>query len=405
MTPAVEPPVVEPPAEYAAEPPTDESPFKYAAEPPTDESPFKYAAEPPAVEPPSEYAAAEPPVVEPPYESAATAPATEPLPDVFVESRPELILLDTSTTVPSMPVADAAGFSDAADGPADEMVRLISVVEHGGPEAAEAAEILLNEGDPAAIAVAQFFPGPLRFGHRKLHNIGLPAAEHGPLIELATRFGDRIVNPLVPLLSDPAPDVRFHAALVLGSMRSEAAVAPLGELLFDADAAVRRMTNFALSSYPLSPEVEALFDRLRGELDSDDIARVRAATFALGELRDVSSVPQLVDMLKHGDTEAVDLAHRALVLITKQDLGTTRWRWRRWWERARTLSRAEWLLEGLDDARPEVQRSAAEELAVILTDRFGAHASLSWHEREEASRRFTSWERQHPGALGDADRS
>jgi hypothetical protein len=147
-----------------------------------------------------------------------------------------------------------------------------------------------------------------------------------------------------------------------------------------------------------------MLDALRAELLSPDLGRQRQAVFALGELRDVAAMPRLIDLLKHRDMEIVDLAHRALMVITKQDFGTTRWRWRSWWEKLRDVPRSEWLLAGLDQPSLDAMRSAAEELAAITTDRFGCHVLIPQREREEAARRFAAWLRTHPGVLGDERR-
>src|SRR5205807_326727 len=117
--------------------------------------------------------------------------------------------------------------------------------------------------EEGARAVVARLPGTLRFGHRKLHTLGLPLVEHGPLIALAARFGDRIAGPLVPRLDDPSPDMRFHAALIFAEVRSELAVAPLGERLFDADVAVRRAAAVALGRYAPSLALAALLEHLR----------------------------------------------------------------------------------------------------------------------------------------------
>jgi hypothetical protein len=283
---------------------------------------------------------------------------------------------------------------------AAEVQRLLQVVENDDPVAGPAAAAALA-GAPgaAAAAVAERFPGLLRFAYRKPHAIGLSLAEHGPLLALAGRLGTPMVVPMIQRLAESSPDHRFYAALVLAELRSDEAVVPLGLRLFDPDPAVRRAAGYALSRQPPSPMLGRLLDQVREELGSTDMDRQRAAAAATGELRDVTAVPKLIDLLTHRDMEVVDLARRALVIITKQDFGTARWRWRAWWEKARVQSRSEWLLAGLDQPSPEARRSAIDELGVISTDRLGCHARLSRREREEAQRRFSEWLAAHPGAL------
>ena len=325
----------------------------------------------------------------------ASVPAVAPAaaPREAVQEEPAALISDIVSSANAVPLSQA------------ELSRLLGMIEREEPEAATAAASFVTAGDAAVRLLATRFPGPLRFGHRKLHTIALSPVEHGPLIALASRLGERVVPSLVRSLDDASPDTRFHAALVLGELRAEIAATPLGQHLFDPDVAVRRAAAHALSRFPPSGTFTSLLERIREALGSGDLARERAAAVALGELRDVTSVPQLIDQLKHRDMESVEVAQRALIVICKQDFGTARWRWRSWWEKAKVETRAEWLLAGLEQQSTEAQRSAAEELAAITSDRFGAHARLSRREREEAARKFAAWHRAHPGIFGEDRRT
>src|SRR5439155_21685106 len=105
-----------------------------------------------------------------------------------------------------------------------EIARLLALVEQAAEGAQQAAQRLVDLGEEAARALVAKLPGPLQFGHRKLNTVGLPLAEHGPLLGLAGRFGHRIVAPAAAPLGDPSSDVRFHAALVVAEARAELAV-------------------------------------------------------------------------------------------------------------------------------------------------------------------------------------
>ncbi len=280
------------------------------------------------------------------------------------------------------------GFRRALRDPArDEAIaRALAAVEAGGPGALAAGETLLGLGDDAARALALRLPGR-------------PALE-GPsmLPSLAVRFGDAIVPHLLPRTSDPSSEVRRAAAWVLGELRAPDAVAPLGARLFDGDAGVRRAAAAALARFPPGPELRALVESLRADLPGPDPARQGHAAAALGELRDAPSVPRLVELVKHRDIAVVDAARHALVQITKQDFGTSRWRWRSWWERNRGLSRLAWMLAGLDHSLPQVRASASEELEALGSDRFGFHRELPAGERDAARQRWAAWYKQHAPA-------
>jgi HEAT repeat protein len=172
-------------------------------------------------------------------------------------------------------------------------------------------------------------------------------------------------------------------------------VAPLGERLMDPDDGVRAAAVEALRGFPPSPELRALTEALRGELPGPETLRQRFAAEALGGLRDVASVPRLIELVKHSDAAVVSAARTALITITKQDFGTSRWRWRSWWERHRHQPRLEWMLEGLGHGEAEVRMSAADELRALSHDAFGYHFDLPKREREEARRRWVDWFRSH----------
>jgi hypothetical protein len=355
--------------------------------------------------------APEPPSSPPPSPPPSAAPSAPPSPPPVTSlaglgglADAALLVNHPSSSpshVPVQPLGDGRSERGEGLGGILDVGALIDAVVRDDSGGTREASLLVSQGARAAQQVLARFPGPLKFGHRKLNTVGLPLAEHGPLVALAARFGATAVALLVPRLDDPSPDARYYAALVLGDLQPESAIIPLGHRLFDSDTSVRRAAVHALGRYPPSPTLRALLDLLRNELVSPDLSRQRHATVALGELRDAPSVPRLVDMLKHRDMETVDMAHRALVVITKQDFGTTRWRWRSWWEKNREQTRLDWLLGGLDQPSLDARRSAAEELSAIGTERFGFHAAFSRREREEASRRWAVWFQSHANALSE----
>src|SRR5262249_2295164 len=116
---------------------------------------------------------------------------------------------------------------------------------------------------------------------------------------------------------------------------------------------------------------------------------------ALGALRDAPSVPRLIDLVKHAEAQVAAAAHAALVEITKQDFGNSRWRWRSWWERHRNEPRVEGMLEGLGPAEADVRMAASEELRLLTGQNFGYHFDLPKREREEARKKWVDWWRAH----------
>src|SRR5207253_4451822 len=132
------------------------------------------------------------------------------------------------------------------------------------------------------------------------------------------------------------------------------------------------------------------------ELPGPDEMRQRFAAEALGALRDVPAVPRLIELIKHSDAAVASGARKALIEITKQDFGTSRWRWRSWWERHRDEPRVEWMLEGLAHAEAEVRLSASEELRGLSNDEYFGYAfDGPKREREDARKKWIDWLRTH----------
>ncbi|MSP63625.1 MAG: hypothetical protein EXR72_25430 [Myxococcales bacterium] len=291
---------------------------------------------------------------------------------------------------------------------ANRIGKLLEAVEEGGGDLGDAAaEELLKLGEDAAWSLARRLPGPLRLVRNPTGgslSSGTPPAQvqHGPLLALAPLFGQVIVPHLLSRLDSPSLDVRFCVSLVLGEMRHPEVVAPLGGRLFDHDAAVRRAAVGSLARFEPSREIRDLVELLRGELLGPDTARQRHAAEALSELRDVASVLRLIELLKHKEVDVVDAAHRALVQITKQDFGGSRWRWRSWWDKHHKASRIDWMLAGLNHRAAEVRLSASDELQSVTNDCFVYHADLPKRDREEARLKWAAWYKQHPGLVDHA---
>ena len=258
------------------------------------------------------------------------------------------------------------------------------------------AEALVAMGQRAATALVARLPGPLRLDRHTLRGPAPPIGEHGPLLAVLQRLGRTAREALLLRLGDPSLEVRYYAAMALGELRSSDVVTPLGTRLYDPDASVRRVAVEALAQFPDSPELRPLIEQMRGELPGPDSLRQRYAAEALGAMRDVTSVPRLIELVKHTDPTVVTAARKALVEVTKQDFGTSRWRWRSWWERHRDQPRVEWMLEGLAHAEAEVRLSASEELRAVSQQEFGYTFDGPKREREESRKKWVDWMRAHP---------
>lgn len=272
---------------------------------------------------------------------------------------------------------------------------LVASVAREDEHAARSLEALVLLGERAAEVAVKHLPGPLRLDRHTLRGPTPPLAEHGPLLALLARLGRHALKPLLLRAGDGSLEVRYYVTLALGALKEPQVVPVLGQRLFDSDAGVRHVAMQSLARMSASSELRSLTESLRGELPGPERGRQRLAAEALGALRDVPSVPRLIELVKHADERIVQSARRALVDVTKQDFGTSRWRWRGWWERHRNEPRVEWMLEGLGHAEAEVRLSASEELRALSSEHFGYHFDLPKREREEARRKWVDWWRTH----------
>jgi hypothetical protein len=121
----------------------------------------------------------------------------------------------------------------------------------------------------------------------------------------------------------------------------------------------------------------------------------------LANMRDVESVPELIDLLQSDDEALVEAAARALGVLTAQDFGTSRWRWTFWHRTWGKKHRVEWLLDALSAPDPERRLQAAQELERITGHYVGYHFDLGRRDREAARRRWERWwEETGRGRLG-----
>jgi hypothetical protein len=292
-------------------------------------------------------------------------------------------------SVAGKPVAEPAPASKA---PASGWA---AIVESAAKGDADALNKLLRGGAEAAAAVVAALPGPLRKDARHALGdpVGGPVFSQGPLLGLVMRMGAAPIAPMLERLKDPATpvDARYFIALCFAETPVLAAVAPLGERLFDKDESVRTAALTALRSFPPSAELLALVSHLRDEVDGGDTTRVRLAVEALGELRVVGAVPQLINRLDADDPALLDSLGRALQSITKQDFGRSRVRWTAWWRRHEEEPRLQWLLDGLANPSAMLRSAAQEELAALCGDVVGYRFDQPKRERDLLRRRWAEW--------------
>ncbi|RMF87865.1 MAG: HEAT repeat domain-containing protein, partial [Nitrospirae bacterium] len=260
-------------------------------------------------------------------------------------------------------------------------------------EALAALERLAAGGILAARALAREFPGPLRKRVGAAAHLAEDPFEHGPLIGAMARLGTTARPVLLALAADPSRwERRLFALYLLARIPSPQSLPLLLEALSDEEPRVAAMAREALKAHRDVPGFAAALSDLRAELGRRDaLLRLGDVIRTVGQLRDVESIPRLIELLDHRERDIVREAEQALVDITKQSFGSSQRRWRKWWEAHREEPRFAWLIEGLEHKHRHVRFSAAVELERMTGETFGYYFDAPKAERDAAVARWRAW--------------
>ena len=287
-----------------------------------------------------------------------------------------------------------------------EVDRLLEEVVRGASLPERTAATLLGMGDRALAALFRAFPGPHTL-NRSAPLTKMPDVEDsGPLLRLTLMFRQAAVPGLLDALDADDADRRFCALLCLHDLAHPSALPRLSTLVLADDETLHPAALEVLRAHRRFPEFAAVGATLRTALrEPRDSALVRRrAAAALGELRDVDAVPLLIAALSDRDGPLSLAAQRALVLITRQDFGTTAQHWVDWWSTASGQHRVEWLIDALLHVEGTLRHDASEELKKLTGQFFGYYYNLPRRERERAHQRYIEWWRRE-GAERFAGRS
>ncbi|WP_437552813.1 hypothetical protein WME97_16160 [Sorangium sp. So ce367] len=317
------------------------------------------------------------------------------------------VAVETATAYARPPSERRAAVSPSPAG--DLRAEYTSLLQHvlsGGEAGARAFAELVRNGDTAISVVAARFPGPLRVDRQRFREqlagpegaaivaTVPPASQCGPLLELIVA----IRRPALPFMtvrsSSPDPEVRLWATHVLGELTYPEAANALLPRLFDDSIAVRRIAIQSAASLIAAPPAGGPI--LQG---LDHIARDReeaparrlAAIETMTEIRSGASVPALISALTDPHEAIVEAAARALVVVTRDDLGRDARRWLSWWSRNGERHRIEWIIDALTHEKPAIRRAAIDELKGVTKEYFGYYEDLPRQEREAAQERYRAW--------------
>ena len=165
----------------------------------------------------------------------------------------------------------------------------------------------------------------------------------------------------------------------------------LADKALDPDPAVATWACEALAERRREPAMRQAIEKLRRALLSGISGRTTRAARALGVLRDVESIPLLIQVLETSEPETAGVAAEALAAITLQRLGPDARKWLGWWKQNRGRGRAEWLFSGLTSPDRDTRIAAAVELRHAAPPPVEYSADLPAPERERMARAWAGW--------------
>jgi hypothetical protein len=170
-----------------------------------------------------------------------------------------------------------------------------------------------------------------------------------------------------------------------------AALAALADRALDLDPEVAAAACAALGARRKDRALRQAAEKLRRALLSGISVRASRAASAIGALRDVESIPLLIQALETSDPETAKAAADALAAITLQRIGPNARGWLGWWKENRGRGRAEWLFSGLTSPDRETRVAASVELSTAAPPPVAYSADLPAPDREKAARTWAGW--------------
>lgn len=323
-----------------------------------------------------------------------------------LDGETEVVVLDSAKALaPALPVLPPpAPPPERTEAPAPAVATAAAAVTEPDPDmlverwlaaaGAERREIegrLRALGEAALPALVRRFPGPLTFDVRGCHDSIPPLAEHGELLRLLLEFGPPAAQAVGQRLEDADPRVRFYAVKVIEELPAGPLVPRLSRRLYDREPFVRLAAIDALQACRKTPQFAQLLADLRARLQDADPDRRAVAAALLGNFRDRLALPGLISLLDHPSRIVARAAMESLAFITKQDLGTSKRKWLKWWKAHKDDNRVLWLIEGLRSKNRDIRFSSAREFGQLTQEYFGYFFDSDPAERERAVRRVEAW--------------
>ncbi len=273
-----------------------------------------------------------------------------------LQDRPSTIPVDALEEIESGPMAIEI----------EESMKLLN--SRDKEKAFAAAEHLAVAGAPVIESLKPLFPGKI-FVDRYQFTVETmpPVNEHGPVLETLVRIGQPSIEVVSEYLDASSLERRFYATYLLTELSLDGLLDKLCNRLFDRDQQTRTVAQRLVHAHRyLDDFQEKIVEPLRAILeDSEEDFRIEIAANNLRRLRDIKSIPALIDALQTDSKHVRDTIHQALRQITLQPLAPSPSEWRRWWFDASDQSRWEWLVEAMNSDDEDLRHTAFDEIQQI----------------------------------------
>jgi hypothetical protein len=313
--------------------------------------------------------------------------------------RVERVDVASGVTAPGELAAGTAPAAAAPEtGPAgartpEEIETLLATLEASGRGVLDDSFTALQEmGEVCIPVLAKRFPGRLRIDPlSQTQRDVAEVEEHSDLIRLIIAIGRPCVEMLCDLTRDADTNKRFYAVFTFSKLRYPEAIPFLLDRIFDSSPKVRLIALDVLHRFRSFPKFAMVTSRLRSELSGGDANRQRIAAIALGQFKDVESIPHLIKLTGSRDEDVAEAAVQALVDLAKQNFGDSERKWMAWWRDNKDIPRVCWLIEGLKHKEEEIRFMAIEELRELTGNFFSYFHDASKKDREKSIERWEAW--------------
>ena len=300
---------------------------------------------------------------------------------------------DEVSSPKTIPVEALESLSNS--GIAIEILENLELLDSRDPGIAfKAAQYLSRAGVAVMEELAERFPGRLYVDRYQFTVTNMPpVSEHGPVLETLVRIGAPSLSLVEQFLDDTSLDARFYATYLLTELPAEDVLDSLFERLFDRDQQTRTLAqDIAFSHRHFEGFKTSILEPLREVVrENDDELRLEVAAESLRRLKDLPSVPLLIDAMDGHPDRVLRTIHRALQEITFQPLQPSTPDWKQWWDTAQEQPRWQWLVDAMNSGDEEIRLMAFDEIDQLPGLKINYHPNQPSKLRQRAQQELSQF--------------